>query len=45
MFVLVCILILLSNYILVADLSDSYKVGYFVALILVTALIGFLKII
>ena len=44
MFVLVCLAILLSNYIAVANLSDSYKVGYFVGLLVIAIITVLLRI-
>lgn len=43
MFMVIFLAILFTNYVLVADLDEKYKVGYTVGLILLVALILLLK--
>lgn len=39
MFVLVFLALILSNYIVVADLPETYKIGYFIGLVLLIGII------
>ena len=44
MFLLVFLIILFSNYIIVADMDEKYKISYAVVIIAIVALIALMKL-